>query len=109
MIPLNLWGEIMSDNVKYTPFPNGNGFYAYYDGHPIGKITFVRTGPNIVIIDHTEVDDGYHDSDIELNLIRHVCDFARQQNRRVLPICPTARTMFSQYPEFDDVRMFRNR
>lgn len=102
-------GEIMSDNIKYTPAPNGNGFYAYCDGRPIGKITFVRTGPNIVIIDHTEVDDNYRNSDIELNLVRCVCRLAREQHRNVLPICPIARNMFSRHPEFDDVRMFRTR
>lgn len=99
----------MLDKIEYIQSPNGNGFYAYCNGHPIGQITFVRTGPDIVIIDHTEVDDAYRDSDIELNLLRHVCDFARQNHRRVLPICPTARIMFGQYPEFDDVRMFRTR
>lgn len=102
-------GRNMLDKIEYKPFPNGGGFYAYCDGQPIGKITFVRTGPNIVIIDHTEVDDAYRNNGIELNLIRHVCAIARQQHRRVLPICPTARTMFGKYPEFDDVRMFRTR
>lgn len=99
----------MADKITYTPFTNGNGFYAYCDGHIVGKITFVRTGPNIVIIDNTEVNDKYREDDIALNLVRQVCDMARQQNRRVLPICPAARTMFGRYPEFDDVRFFRTR
>ncbi len=96
-------------DITYIPFSHGNGFYAYCDGQTIGKITFVRTGPNTVIIDHTEVDDAYRDSDVELNLVRHVCELARQQHRNVLPICPIARNMFIRYPEFDDVRMLRTR
>ena len=99
----------MPDKVSYIQFPQGNGFYAYCDGHTIGKITFVRTGPNIVIIDHTEVDDKYRNSDVELNLVRMVCQIAREQHRNVLPICPIARNMFGRYPEFDDVRMLRTR
>ena len=99
----------MSDDITYTPFPNGNGFYAYFNGHPIGHITFARTGPNAVIIDHTEVDDKYRNSDVELNLVRMVCQIAREQHRNVLPICPIARNMFGRYPEFDDVRMLRTR
>ena len=99
----------MSDDITYIPFPNGNGFYAYRDGHTVGKITFVRTGTNIVIIDHTEVDDKYCNDDIELNLVRQVCAMARRQHRHVLPMCPIARTMFIRYPEFDDVRMLRTR
>ena len=99
----------MDGNIIYTPFSHGNGFYASCDGHTIGKITFVRTGPNIVIIDHTEVDDKYRDSDVELNLVRCVCRLAREQHRTVLPICPIAQNMFHRYPEFDDVRMLRTR
>lgn len=99
----------MATKISYIPFSNGDGFYAYYDGQPIGKITFVRTGPNIVIIDHTEVDDKYRNSDVELNLVRCVCNIARQQHRNVLPICPIAQNMFSRYSEFDDVRMLRTR
>ena len=99
----------MAENIQYIQFPDGNGFYAYCDGRPVGKITFVRTGTNTVIIDHTEVDDAYRNADIELNLVRHVCDIARAQHRHVLPMCPTARTMFGMYPEFDDVRMLRTR
>lgn len=102
-------GEIMACDIKYLPLSNGDGFYAYCDGHTIGKITFVRTGPNIVIIDHTEVDDKYRGSDVELNLVRCVCRLARDQHRNVLPICPIAKNMFHRYPEFDDVRMLRTR
>ncbi len=99
----------MNNKITYIPFAHGNGFYAYCDGHQIGKITFIRTGSNTVIIDHTEVDDKYQNSDIELNLVRCVCQIARQQHRNVLPICPIARNMFTRYPEFDDVRMLRTR
>lgn len=99
----------MPDKILYVPFPHGNGFYAYFHGHAIGKITFVRTGPNTVIIDHTEVDDDYRNSDVELNLVRMVCNIAREQHRHVLPICPIAQNMFSRYSEFDDVRMLRTR
>ena len=109
MISPQHMGEIMHDNITYIPFAHGNGFYAYCDGHTIGKITFVRTGPNIVIIDHTEVDNDYRNTDVELNLVRCVCKLAREQHRNVLPICPIAKNMFHRYPEFDDVRMFRTR
>lgn len=101
--------KIMAQDIKYIPFSQGNGFYAYCGGHTIGKITFVRTGPNTVIIDHTEVEEKYRNSDVELNLVRCVCEMARDQHRNVLPMCPIARTMFSRYPEFDDVRMLRTR
>lgn len=99
----------MDNSITYIPFSNGDGFYAYCHGHPVGKITFVRTGPNIMIIDHTEIDNNYRNSDVGLNLVRMVCEMAREQHRHVLPICPIAQNMFRRYPEFDDVRMLRTR
>jgi hypothetical protein len=99
----------MANDVTYVPFTQGDGFYAYCDGREIGKITFIRNGPSTVIIDHTEVNDQYRDSDVELNLVRCVCQIAREQHRNVLPMCPIAKNMFVRYPEFDDVRMLRTR
>ena len=51
----------MAYNVEYILFDDGQGFYAHCDGHTVGEITFVRTGGNKMIIDHTEVKEkkGY--------------------------------------------------
>ena len=49
----------MAYNVEYILFDDGQGFYAHCDGHTVGEITFVRTGGNKMIIDHTEVEEPY--------------------------------------------------
>ena len=93
------------ENIVYTLCTDGYGFDAKCYGKSIGKITFARIGPNKFIIDHTAVVTEFQNMQIGLNLIRHVADLARQQHRKIFPLCPFARAMFNKYPEFDDVRI----
>lgn len=95
----------MAHNIIYTMATNGLGFRAECDGRQIGEITFVRVGIDKFIIDHTMVDIEFRNTGVGLNLVRHVCNLARQQKRKIIPMCPFAGAMFVRYPEFDDVRM----
>lgn len=99
----------MESEIQYTLAPNGLAFHAIYAGRRIGEITFVRVGIDKFIIDHTGVDDEYRNSGVGLNLVRHVCDLARRQKRKIIAMCPFAGAMFSRYEEFDDVRFLRTR
>ena len=99
----------MACDVQYLLAENGLGFHALCDGQNVGEITFVRVGSDKFIIDHTAVDAEYRNCGIGLNLVRHVCDLARQQGRKIIALCPFAGAMFGRYPEFDDVRMLRTR
>ncbi len=95
----------MADSVKYNLASDGLGFNAEFAGRHIGEITFVRVGLDKLIIDHTGVEQEYRNSQIGLNLVRRVCEMARLQKRKVIPLCPFARSMFVRYSEFDDVRL----
>lgn len=95
----------MAYDVKYILFDNGQGFYAQCDGHAVGEITFVHTGGDKMIIDHTEVDESYRGAHVGLGLVSAVVDMARTQQRKVIALCPFAAAMFNRHPEFGDVRL----
>lgn len=97
------------EKITYDIFPNGQGFYATYDGHHIGEITFVRVGGNKIIIDYTSVSEKYRNEKVGLNLVRQAADFARKKKCKIITMCPFATAMFSRYPEFDDVRFLHTR
>ncbi|MBO8406895.1 MAG: N-acetyltransferase [Proteobacteria bacterium] len=97
------------EKITYDIFPNGAGFYANCNGHHVGEITFVRVGADKMIIDYTAVAEKYRGATVGLNLVRCAADLARQQRRKVIPMCPFASAMFSRYPEFDDVRLLHTR
>lgn len=95
----------MAYDVKYILFDDGQGFYAHCDGHAVGEITFVRTGGDKMIIDHTEVAESYRGAHVGLGLVSAVVDMARAQKRKVIALCPFAAAMFNRHPEFADVRL----
>ncbi len=95
------------DNIEYVLSANGLGFDANSNGRHVGEITFVRVGLDKLIIDHTAVDEGFRNSQIGLNLVRQVCNLARDQKRKIIPLCPFARRVFMRYSEFDDVRLMQ--
>ena len=99
----------MACDVKYIMGDDGLSFYAHCDGRRIGKITFVRMGADKFIIDQTDVDIEFQNSSVGLNLVRRVCELARIQRRKIIPMCPFAGAMFGRYAEFDDVRFLRTR
>lgn len=95
----------MAYDIKYILFADGQGFYAHCDGHTVGQITFVRTGGDRMIIDHTEVDEQYRGAHIGLGLVTAAVNLARNQQRKVISLCPFAAAMFNRHPEFSDVRL----
>ncbi len=99
----------MAKDITYDMFPDGLGFYANCDGKHVGEITFVRVGIDKLIIDHTDVSENYRNENIGINLLRQVVDLARNQNRKIITMCPFAKAMFCKYPEFDDVRFLHVR
>lgn len=94
----------MACKIEFLSFQNGLGFNAICDNRKVGEITFVRLGDKI-IIDHTSVDVEYRNANVGLNLVRQVCNMARQNHRKILALCPFAQAMFNRYSEFDDVRL----
>ncbi len=74
----------MAYNVEYILFDDGQGFYAHCDGHTVGEITFVRTGGNKMIIDHTEVEEPYRGAHVGLGLVAAAVDMARIPSHRVV-------------------------
>ncbi len=95
----------MAYDVKYILFDDGQGFHAQCDGRRIGEITFVHTGGDKMIIDHTEVAESYRGAHVGLGLVAAAVDMARNQHRKVITLCPFAAAMFNRHPEFADVRL----
>lgn len=95
----------MADDVSYILTEDGLGFGALVGGQRVGQITFVRVGIDKMIIDHTDIDDGFSKDDVASGLVGCVVDLARRQGRRILCMCPVARAIFNRTPAYDDVRL----
>ena len=84
---------------------NGCRLYAICNDQQIGSIFFVKSGADKIIISDAEIDSNFKADEIELYLVQEIISMARNQHRKIISICPYISNIFTQHPEFDDVRM----
>jgi len=97
----------MPTDIEYTELTGGNGFCARLNGRQIGEIDIIAVGSDRLVIESTQIEPEYENSDLCRNLVRCVAEFARATHRKILSMCPRAQSIFNRYAEFDDVRLIR--
>ena len=78
-------------------------FYVSVDGKQEGKMTFVFAGNDKIIIDHTEVNPGNNGKGYGKKMVDKAVEYAREKNIKIIPLCPFAKKVFDNTPEFRDV------
>ena len=73
------------------------------DGQQLGQMTFSRARDDLVIIDHTEIDDSLRGKGGGLRLFNGMVDWARNTGTKIMSTCPFANSMFERHPESRDV------
>jgi predicted GNAT family acetyltransferase len=84
-------------------YDNNGGFYAIENEIKIGEMTYSWAGNDKIIIDHTHVVMEYTDRGIGKNLLMKAVDFARENNIKIIPLCPFASSVFKKEAEIRDV------
>lgn len=79
-------------------------FKALENNQEAGRMTYNWAGNTKFIVDHTEVNPDYKGQGVGKLLFEKMVDFARQENYKVIPLCPFAKAMFDKMPEAKDVR-----
>lgn len=69
----------------------------------LAEITFVPTGADKIIIDHTYVSDSLRGQKIGLQLVNKVVEYARMENKKIIPLCPYAKRVMTESDEYKDV------
>lgn len=77
-------------------------FYVERDGKRLASLTYTVAGSK-VILDHTEVDDALRGTGTGMKLVAAAVEWARAGNRKLLPLCPFARSVFDKSPDLRDV------
>ncbi|WP_273567861.1 GNAT family N-acetyltransferase [Maribacter halichondriae] len=78
-------------------------FYIEVDGDRLAQMTYTWAGPNKFIIEHTEVDDALRGKSAGKQMVMKAVAFARDQGKKILPLCPFANSVFKKVPEIRDV------
>ncbi len=82
---------------------NKGAFKAFIDGILAGKMTYSWAGENKFIIDHTEVDKKFSGQGVGNRLVMEAVQFARENQLKIVPLCPFAKSVFDKTPEIRDV------
>lgn len=93
------------NDISFEIDDNGCRIYAICNGQKIGNIFFVKISNDKIMISEAEIEPQYKNTDLELYLVQEIIKIARQNNRKIISICPYISNIFAQHPEFDDVRL----
>ncbi|WP_312822900.1 GNAT family N-acetyltransferase [Epilithonimonas sp.] len=78
-------------------------FTANFDGQKAGLMTYSWAGNDKIIIDHTEVEQAYNGKGVGKAMVYKAVEFARDNNLKIIPLCPFAKATFQKNEEIRDV------
>ena len=78
-------------------------FFIEIEGKQEAEMTFVFAGEDKIIIDHTGVNPGNEGKGLGKQMVAQAVTFARENNIKIIPLCPFAKKVFDKTPEFRDV------
>ncbi|WP_290794040.1 GNAT family N-acetyltransferase [Flavihumibacter sp. UBA7668] len=68
-----------------------------------GIMTYSITSPELIIIDHTEVEPAFEGKGVGKVLLYKIVEMAREKNIKIIPLCPYAASMFKKLDDIKDV------
>ena len=93
----------MKRSFRYTE-ENSNGQIELLEGtESIAQMTYSRMDAHNVIIDHTEVDQNVKGTGAETQIVEGMVHWARENDQKVLPLCPFTKAALEKHAEWHDV------
>ena len=82
----------------------GNGRYVVHlDGGAEGEMTFRKTAPSVITIDHTGVPHAFRGAGIAQLLVDKMVADARAEGTKIVPLCSYVVAQFRRHPEWADL------
>ena len=81
----------------------GAFFFADADGRRVAEMTYSRTNPTLVIVDHTEVDPSLGGQGVGRRLLDALVEWARGSGTKVIATCPFVKAQFAKDASLRDV------
>ena len=83
------------------------GIKSFYVGdseeNPLAEMTFVTSGEKTIIIDHTSVSEELSGQGVGKLLLKELIDWARKENKKIIPLCPYAKAQMEKNKEYHDM------
>lgn len=89
--------------IQHESSENKGSFFIEKDGKRIAEMTYSKAGPNKIIIDHTEAAEKFRGKGLAKKLVYHGVEYARENELKVLPLCPYTKSVIQRNPDLQDV------
>ncbi|AYN02688.1 N-acetyltransferase [Chryseobacterium sp. 3008163] len=89
--------------VKQNNDEKHGSFEAVIDGNRAGLMTYTWAGEDRFIINHTEVNDAYNGKGVGKEMLIKAVEFARENSKKIIPLCPFAKATFQKNEDLRDV------
>lgn len=89
--------------IKQETTGHKGRFYYEVDQIEKAQMTYSHAGDDKIIIDHTEVDASLKGHGIGYKLVEAAVDYARDNDLKILPLCPFAAAVFKKRSAYSDV------
>ncbi|UIR57771.1 N-acetyltransferase [Sphingobacterium sp. SRCM116780] len=76
---------------------------AEIEGKEAGVMEYTWAGSDKFIIDHTEVHAAFEGHGVGKKLVLEAVDYARNNDVKIMPLCPFAKSVFDRTEAFKDV------
>jgi uncharacterized protein len=90
-------------NIQHKNGETKGEFYIEKNDESVAKITYSKLGNTQLIVDHTEVSDEFKGQNIGRKLVEHIVDYARKNGKRLIPLCPFAKSIIDRDEALQDV------
>lgn len=90
-------------DIKHKESGNNGMFFIGEEQKLLAEMTYTMPSRDKMIIEHTEVDDALRGKNVGLQLVRTAVEYARNNNIKIIPVCPFARSVLRKRKEFHDV------
>ena len=107
--------------IRHTENTTNGMFTAWFDGKQAGEMTYMRqkgtpkeasritakptekTIADVMVIDHTQTFAGFEGQGIARQMVIAAVDFARRNNRKIMPVCSYAVAVLTRTDEYKDI------
>jgi uncharacterized protein len=89
--------------IKHIQSSKGGSFIYENNNQKLAEMVYVFAGNNKLIIEHTEVDDNLKGQGIGKKLLAELVNFVRENNIKVIPLCPFTKATFEKTGIWKDV------
>lgn len=90
-------------NIQQKDNGKKGSFYVEAAGTLLAEMTYVWSGGDKFIIDHTEVSAALEGKGIGKQLVQKAVEFAREKKVKIMPLCPFAKRVFDKVEAYQDV------